>query len=77
MEKNHVNLFRLRVGQGDTDFTVLCHECQELRATSMCHRIGVEILQIRKRIQTWQQDYKICSAVDSLSLSRDLLVGCT
>lgn len=52
MEKNHVNLFSLRVGQGDTDFTVLCHECQELRATNTSHRTGVEILKIRKGIQT-------------------------
>lgn len=52
MEKNHVNLFSLREGEGGTDFTVLCHEHQELRATTTCHRIGVEILKIRKGIQT-------------------------
>lgn len=50
MEKNHVNLSSLSVGEGDTDFTVLYHKCQELRAKSVCHRI--EVLKIRKGIQT-------------------------
>lgn len=52
MEKNHVNLSSLSVGEGDTDFTVLYHKCQELRAKNVCHRIEVEILKIRKGIQT-------------------------